>query len=262
MNKDILKMLKIIDSKQETSTLKTLFFDYPLDSLPGQFVMLNIAGIGEKPFSISHQDKNSFGVTISAIGDFSKRLHSLKVGESLGVKGPFGSPYTLNGKNIALIAGGYGVAPLRFLAKSIIDDVDNLFFLYGVRTADDIAFKSDLPGEVIFSSNDGTIGNKGFITDSLKMIINKQKIDSIYSCGPEKMLKKVFEISESNKIPCQISLERYMKCGFGVCGQCVVDPTGWRACKEGPVFESDRLRMIKEFGEYKRTASGRRERFE
>jgi len=261
MNKDILKMVKIIDSKIETSNLKTLFFEYQLKASPGQFVMLNIPGVAEKPFSVSHQDSNTFGVTISAIGEFSKRLHSLKVGDHLGIKGPFGNPYTLKGRNIAIVAGGYGVAPLRFLAKSIIEKVDSLFFLYGVRTAGDIAFKEDLPGDAIYSSDDGTFGDKGLITDPLKKLINNKKIDYIYSCGPEKMLKKVFEISENNNISCQISLERYMKCGFGVCGQCVVDPTGWRACKEGPVFESKKLSMIKEFGEYKRTASGKKESY-
>ena len=76
------------------------------------------------------------------------------------------------------------------------------------------------------------------------------------SCGPEVMMKKLFDIVENFKIPAQFSMERYMKCGMGLCGQCCVDNVGWRVCVEGPVFWTDELRMISEFGQYRRDSSG------
>lgn len=76
------------------------------------------------------------------------------------------------------------------------------------------------------------------------------------SCGPEVLMKKLWDMAYKFKIPAQFSLERYMKCGIGLCGQCCVDDVGWRVCVEGPVFWSDELSLITEFGKYRRDASG------
>ena len=109
-----------------------------------------------------------------------------------------------------------------------------------------------------FATDDGSYGFKGYTTDMLKEVIAKHKIDRVYTCGPEIMMKFVAEICEKVNVPCEISMERYMKCGFGICGQCCVDATGERICKEGPVFSDKMIKRIFEFGKYKRSASGRK----
>jgi dihydroorotate dehydrogenase electron transfer subunit len=83
----------------------------------------------------------------------------------------------------------------------------------------------------------------------------------IVTCGPEIMMKKIADLADYHKIPAQFSLERYMKCGVGICGQCCVDNVGWRICKEGPVFWDDEVKLITEFGKYHRDAAGRKELF-
>ena len=265
LNNNILRMIRISEIRKETDSFKTLLFNESLVSQPGQFIMLSIPGVDEKPFSISYQDSNTFGITISAIGPFSNTLHTKKKGDLLGVKGPFGNPFNIEGNKILLIAGGYGIAPLRFLAEKAIKHNKYVSMLYGAKSSSDLAFSKELEkicNNISYSTIDGSKGFKGYITELMENELKNNNYDCIYSCGPELMLKKVFEIAEKKSIPCQISLERYMKCGFGVCGQCTVDPTGWRTCKEGPVFSSEKLRMIKEFGEYKRKSSGRKIRFE
>jgi dihydroorotate dehydrogenase electron transfer subunit len=112
--------------------------------------------------------------------------------------------------------------------------------------------------EVLVSTDDGSAGSKGFVTELLKSVLQKNKVGKICTCGPEMMMKKVVEISDEFKTPCEISLERYMKCGLGVCGQCCADPLGIRMCTEGPVIKKETAKRISEFGKYRRDASGRR----
>lgn len=112
--------------------------------------------------------------------------------------------------------------------------------------------------KTMVSTDDGSEGQKGFVTELLHALLQKEKIGKICTCGPEIMMKKVVELSDDFKIPCEISLERYMKCGLGICGQCCVDPLGIRMCTEGPVIKKETAKKITEFGKYRRDASGRR----
>ena len=112
--------------------------------------------------------------------------------------------------------------------------------------------------ETIITTDDGSHGKKGFSTDALKEIIAQGGIDRVYSCGPEKMLRKVAELCKEASVPSEISMERFMKCGYGLCGQCSIDPSGDRVCKEGPVFSGEKLLKSKEFGSYKRGKTGRK----
>jgi len=126
-------------------------------------------------------------------------------------------------------------------------------------TKDELLFTEQLKSTDITSyacTDDGTYGFCGFATEFMEKIINEKNYDMVISCGPELMMKGVFEIISKLKIPAQFSLERYMKCGIGICGQCCVDDLGWRVCVEGPVFWSDEIKLITEFGKYKRDAAG------
>ena len=126
-------------------------------------------------------------------------------------------------------------------------------------TKDELLFADSLEksgAKVHFCTDDGSFGFKGFATDCLSDLLEDTTYDYAFVCGPEIMMKGIFDILEASSIPAQYSLERYMKCALGVCGQCCVDSEGWRICVEGPVFENDKIKQITEFGKYRRDASG------
>jgi dihydroorotate dehydrogenase electron transfer subunit len=106
------------------------------------------------------------------------------------------------------------------------------------------------------ATDDGSMGFKGHGTDLLANMVKEKEIHRIMTCGPEMMMKVVADIGDSKNINTQISVERYMKCGFGVCGQCVLDPLGIRSCVSGPVMNSKVLKMLDEFGQYQRDELG------
>jgi dihydroorotate dehydrogenase electron transfer subunit len=111
---------------------------------------------------------------------------------------------------------------------------------------------------VLTCTDDGTCGFQGFATDRVEELLKENSYDMIVTCGPELMMKSIMDMAEKYQIPTQFSMERWMKCAMGICGQCCVDDTGWRVCVEGPVFWSHELNLIKEFGKYRRDSSGSR----
>ncbi len=252
-------ILKIKKIKQETSQIKTFIFDYDLGATPGQFIMLWIPRVDQIPISISRQNKNSFELSVMKVGNGTQKLFDMKVGDQLGISGPYGKGFNIKPKSkIILVGGGCGSAPLRFLAEEAKRKKCQITFITGASTSKDVLFKRALPGSCLISTDDGSEGHKGFTTDILeeKLSNKKNKFNKIYTCGPEIMMKKVVDICYKYKVSCEVSLERYMKCGFGLCGQCSVDPEGICICQEGPVFSGLRVRKIKEFGNYFRDKTG------
>ncbi|MFA5412134.1 MAG: dihydroorotate dehydrogenase electron transfer subunit [Candidatus Micrarchaeia archaeon] len=262
MNENPMITMKISRAAQENPYVKTLYFDYPLKAKPGQCIMLWIPGVGEKPMSISYCDAKRFGASVYAIGTFSKEAIKLKAGDVAGFRGPFGTSFTLGKeKSLALVGGGCGCAPLAFLAEEALKKKKKVFYLLGARSKDYLFFTERMKkagAEVLVSTDDGSAGTKGFVTELLRSVLQKNKVGKICTCGPEIMMKKVVDISDVSKTPCELSLERYMKCGMGICGQCAVDPIGIRMCVEGPVIKKETAEKITEFGKYRRDASGRR----
>lgn len=111
---------------------------------------------------------------------------------------------------------------------------------------------------ILISTEDGSKGFKGLITQLTRKTLKGIKFDMILTCGPEIMMKKIFDISE--EIPFQASLERYFKCGIGICGQCCIG-MGLRVCKDGPIFDKKTLKNIEDFGVFKRDSSGKKVKF-
>ncbi len=266
------QMIKVDRIVDEAKGIKSFYFKHGLNSMPGQFVMAWIPRVGEKPMSIAGDNGKEFFITVCAVGQFSIAKHKLSAGQLVGIRGPLGNPFTLKGKNIALVAGGYGAGPMAFLAETALKEgytPKDIHYLAGARTKELLLFEKRMEKakvNVHISTNDGSKGKKGFVTDVLSELIanhegTKQPIDMVYCCGPEMMEKAVFDIAIKEKIDCQISVERYMKCGIGICGSCCVDPTGWRMCVEGPVLDKTQLLKVKEFGAYHRDASGRKVKF-
>jgi dihydroorotate dehydrogenase electron transfer subunit len=240
----------------------TFCFEDHLDSKPGQFVMLVIPGLNERPFSIYHDDKKEFALTIAKVGEFTAKLFEMDVGAKLGYYGPFGKPFELKGKHIALVGGGYGSAPLTYLAKEAMKKEIKSEIIIGARSKELLLYQNkDYPNEITrhYCTDDGSFGFKGFTTEKLRELLAKDKtIDMVYTVGPELMMKKVVEVTDEFNVGCQISLERYMKCGFGICGSCCVDPDGLRMCVEGPCIDKELAKKVSEFGQYHRDGSGKK----
>lgn len=260
------KTYSIAKVMRETATVTTLTFDVSLGARPGQFLMLWVPGVNEIPMSIALDDGKKLEVTFFAVGNTTKKLAEFKKGDLVGLRGPFGTFYEWEkGERLALVAGGYGAAPMYFAAKEAAKTGCNIDVFLGARSKNHLLYLDKFGAlkktRLHVSTNDGTMGFSGHNVELLRReIIRKKngKISRIFACGPERMLFAVSELAYSRKIPAQLSLERYMKCGYGLCGNCVVDPLGVRLCTDGPVVKNEICRKIAEFGRYHRDSLGRK----
>ena len=256
------RVVAIEKTSYDALDFKSLYFkdEKCAKAIPGQFIMVWVPGVDEIPMSISRICVDGYSsITVLKVGEATEWLHRMKVGDKIGIRGPFGNGFSMEGyNNIALIGGGSGSAVILatvYYAMSLGKKFD--VFL-GARTKDMVPFIKELKDLGIapyVSTDDGTLGYKGTVVD---LFIEKVKIkdyDLIISCGPEKMLYKIALLSEELGIEAQISVERYMKCGLGVCGTCAMD--GYLVCKDGPVFDARTLLRTKEFGKIRREGSGR-----
>lgn len=275
------KTYRIVDIKQETAAVRTLTFDGSLGARPGQFVMVWLPGIDEVPLSVAYDDGAQTKLTFFAVGDMTRELATRRVGDLVGLRGPFGTFYEWKaGQHIVLVAGGYGAAPMYFVAKESVALGCTMEVIVGARSKEHLLYLDELESlphvSLHVATNDGSVGHKGFNTEILEMILGchsggdhdvckrlkgDQPIDQVFACGPEMMLKRVSEITAAHKVPSQLSLERYMKCGYGLCGNCVVDPLGIRLCVEGPVVKNELAVKITEFGSYHRDSLGRKQKY-
>ncbi len=253
----VVEIKKIV---RETKRIRTFFLDLDVNAIPGQFVMVWLPGVNEKPMSASYT-KGDLGITVLRLGDFTRRLFELSEGDLLGIRGPMGRGFKIYGDRLLLVGGGVGVAPLAPLAEEALRDGKEVTAIVGALTASELLFVDRLKragARVLISTDDGTAGRKGFTTDVLAELLEEESFDQCFTCGPELMMAKVLEITRSKRIPTQASLHRYFKCGIGICGQCVLDGTGLRVCKEGPTFRDKELRRSHEFGRYWRNAAGQK----
>ena len=258
------KIVEIKEIIDETPTIKTFKFEWNMDYLgrpnPGEFVMVwNFKN--EKPMSISQINDDELAISVKNIGEFTSQLHDLNVGDQIGIRGSYGNGFnnSFEGKNILAIGGGVGMAPINAIASDLVKNGNDVSVISAAQTKDELLYGDYLEKlgvNVHYCTDDGSFGFKGFATDCTIDLLKNSTYDYAFICGPEIMMKGIFDILEDAKIPAQYSLERYMKCALGVCGQCCVDGEGWRICVEGPVFENDKIKQITEFGKYRRDASG------
>lgn len=255
--------------KKESSKVKTITFYDELcgRAKPGQFLMIWIPGVDEVPMSISSINPNGLSsITVARVGEATKSLHKIRIGGVLGVRGPYGNGFVQKTGKLMIIGGGTGLAPLLPLTKILAKLPTKITFLLGAKTKDELiclrrvkAALSTAKAKFIVSTEDGSYGLKGLVTDSVDQIMESGRFDMVYSCGPEKMLSKVFSLAERNKMPLQVSLERFIRCGTGLCGSCMIG--AFRVCKDGPVFSSEQLRQMKDdFGHFKREPDGKKVR--
>jgi dihydroorotate dehydrogenase electron transfer subunit len=246
-----LRTAEIVQVRVESPTVKTYIL---LDRLcakakPGQFLMLWIPGIDEIPLSIMDTSNGLVSVSVKAVGDTTRHLHGMEAGATVGVRGPFGNSFNESRGRVLLISGGTGTAPLLFLAKQLSAKTERLSFVEGAKTKEELLFVRELKGicnekSLITTTEDGTYGLQCMVTEPLAKLLDREKFDMIYTCGPEVMVKKIFELTEQRKLPLEASLERLMRCGIGLCGSCVIGK--YRVCRDGPVFTASQLREVKE----------------
>jgi sulfite reductase subunit B len=257
---------EILDVIEESPTIKTFRLKPKADIgfRAGQFMDVTIPGVGEAPFtpSSNHDVKEYLDFTIMKAGRVTNLLHGMKKGEVVGLRGPYGKGYPLDifkGKDIFIVGGGVGLAPLRALLYALfneVDDYNKIILKYGSRSPKDIIYKSEIDTwrdrgknvslEVSCDTGDDTWkGNVGLVTTILKDLdINMANAVSIV-CGPPIMMKFVtFKILDLGFKDTQVylSMEKNMSCGIGKCGHCRIGP--YYACKDGPVFTYDKIKDL------------------
>ena len=219
---------------------------------PGQFLHLQIPQLGERvlrrPFSIYKADAEGVGILYKPVGRGTEAMRALQVGDTVDIIGPLGNGYPelSAGKIPVLVAGGYGNAALFLKAKQL--PVKGVAF-FGGRTAEDILcveeFK-ELGWDVRPTTNDGSLGTAGLVTDAFDPWMKEQDISALelFVCGPNPMLKAMGDRAIENDFTAWLSMDENMACGVGACLTCVIKrktDDGWewaRCCKDGPIFEA------------------------
>ncbi len=263
-----LRITRVTSVRTESPTVKTFTFKDRrcAKAKPGQFVMIWIPGVDEIPISVSDANEadSTVSVTVKKIGEATRALHDKKVGDVIGVRGPFGNSFTLNAKKALIVGGGTGIAPLTFAAKRLSSkrNASKIVSVIGAKNIKELLFKDELKkacGEENFfaTTEDGSYGFKGVASTLAEQLLNKEHFDIVYTCGPEQMIRKIFEHAEKRGTLVEASLERIMRCAIGICGSCLVGE--YRVCKDGPVFKTEQLQKIKdELGVWKRDFDGKK----
>lgn len=245
--------MRIAQIRIESDRTRTFVLDGALDAAPGQFVMAWLPGVDEKPFSLANADPVT--LTVAAVGSFSRALHGLAVGDRIWLRGPLGRGYTLpphgsssdsvSKPHALLLGGGYGVAPLRFLAERLLAAGNAVSMIIGARSAADLllidAFRA-MDVSLWLATEDGSVGLRGLATDAIEPALATVEHETVmvYACGPTGMLRAIAAVCRARRLPAQLSWEAHMRCGIGLCGSCEVGD-GWLTCLDGPVFSFDPL---------------------
>ncbi|MGQ9709546.1 MAG: dihydroorotate dehydrogenase electron transfer subunit [Anaerolineae bacterium] len=253
------RVVSIREIRIESRRVRTFVLDMALpEAQPGQFVMLWLPGVDEKPISVAFPDPLT--LTVARVGPFSTALHRLREGDRVGVSGPLGRGFQLLPDRPALlIGGGYGVAPLYFLAYHAVRREIPTTVVVGARRANDLIYVDRfqaLEVELVIATDDGSAGRKDTAVGAALEAARRDPLPAVYACGPEPMLVAVLRLCQEYSLPGQLSVERYMKCGCGICGQCALD--GMLVCLDGPVFSAEQLIHLTEFGRFRRNPTGRR----
>lgn len=220
---------------------------------PGQFAEIRIDGSDttflRRPISINYVDKtkNEVWFLVQLVGDGTRKLATVKAGDTVNVVMPLGNGFTLpeptEPLHPLLVGGGVGTAPMLMLGEALVKRGFKPTFLLGARSAKDLLQLDEFAklGEVYTTTEDGSMGEKGYVTQH--SVLNTVKFDQIYTCGPKPMMMAVAKYAKANNIACEVSLENTMACGVGACLCCVenTDEGHLCVCKDGPVFNIKKL---------------------
>ena len=245
--------VKSVERIHERYVLIKLTDDKPLPEMqPGQFVEIRVDGSPttflRRPISINFVDQaqNELWLLVAAVGDGTRRLAQLQVGDTLNCLLPLGHGFTMpasSSERFLLVGGGVGVAPLLYMGAEMHRQGNEPTFLLGARTAKDLLMLDIFKryGRVCVTTEDGSEGEKGFVTNHSLLL--KEQFSRIATCGPTPMMKAVARYARQSNTECEASLENLMACGLGACLCCVEKTTEGNlcVCKEGPVFNIRKL---------------------
>ncbi|MCB9359620.1 FAD/NAD(P)-binding protein [Candidatus Woesearchaeota archaeon] len=258
-------LAKITEYVRETHDSFTIKLDWKIHHQPGQFVFCSLPGIGEAPISICSHSDEYIELNIREVGNVTKKLGQLKVGDELLVRGPYGRAYPMRdfeGNNIIIIGGGCGVAPLKGSIE-FIEQYRNKFrdvsLFFGFRTPDDTLFRKRMDvwkekfnmhvsfDKVAEPSKACYDGSQGFVTQKVNELVGDNTNTVVFICGPPIMIEKTSEILLNKGFKEEqifVSAERLMYCGMGKCGRCMIH--GRYTCLDGAVFRYDELKDYKD----------------
>ncbi|MCZ2150365.1 MAG: FAD/NAD(P)-binding protein [Bryobacterales bacterium] len=259
---------RILRVKRETHDTFTLTLEVPEEAggefAPGQFSMLYVFGVGELPISISGDPgvPGQLVYTVRAVGKATGSLVKLRAGDWVGVRGPFGSAWPVEaarGKDVLIVAGGIGLAPLRSVIYHVLNNRDaygRLTILYGARSPKDLLYRVDfrswsrqMDTHALTTVDHGDLrwrGRVGVVTTLFRYVRLVPERTIAMLCGPEIMMRYVCaEIEKNHQLPASqihLTMERNMKCAAGFCGHCQFGP--YFICKDGPVFSYERMKPL------------------
>lgn len=254
MKKFILDLtVNSVEALSDKHVLIKLTDDKPLpEMLPGQFVEVRVdnspSTFLRRPISINNvdYDRNELWLLVAAVGDGTRQLQKLQKGDRLNCMLPLGNSFTMptdNAQKMLLVGGGVGVAPLLYFGKRIKAMGGEPTFLLGARSAKDVLERELFKqvGRVFITTEDGSEGEKGFVTNH--SVLAHEHFDRISTCGPKPMMMAVARYAFKNDIECEVSLENKMACGVGACLCCVEKTVEGNkcVCKEGPVMNIKKL---------------------
>jgi len=248
-NAEMVKITKVIE---EAHNIKTFVLDKHVGHAPGQFVMISVPGVGECPLTISSYP--DIEVTFRKVGNVTDALFEKKAGDFVGFRGPLGDSYPIEeikGKDVIIVSGGCGLAPMRCLIDYIIRHrCSNLFVFYGAKTPEEILFKKDFekwkekfPVYITVSRPDTKWkGHVGYVNDMIEKL-DMPKNPLVALCGPPRMidgLVKLFKKKGVKEHDIILSMERRMSCGLGTCKHCNI--SNKFVCKDGPNFRYSEIK--------------------
>lgn len=254
MKKYILDLtVNSVEALSDKHVLIKLTDDKPLpEMLPGQFVDVRVDNTPytflRRPISINNvdYDHNELWLLVAAVGDGTRQLQKLQKGDRLNCVLPLGNSFTMptdSTQKVLLVGGGVGVAPLLYFGKRIKAMGGEPTFLLGARSAKDVLERElfEQVGRVLITTEDGSEGEKGFVTNH--SVLAQEHFDRISTCGPKPMMMAVARYAFKNDIECEVSLENKMACGVGACLCCVEKTVEGNkcVCKEGPVMNIKKL---------------------
>lgn len=261
---------EIISETPDIKTFRLTFEDERLQKsftyLPGQFVEFSVYGVGEAPFCLASSPTRPGQIkcTIKKMGKVTQAIHDLEVGDQVGIRGPYGNGFPLKelrGKNLVLVGGGIGLAPLRSLIQNVLDKRDeygDMLIIYGAKSTEELVYQKELQEwensprvKMVLTVDPGGENQKwqgeiGFVPTILEKVNPSPDNRMLITCGPPIMIRYVL-LGATGKMgyrPQQIitTLEMKMKCGLGKCGRCNIGRV--YVCKDGPVFTYQQLKDL------------------
>jgi len=252
-----LSVVEVVKVATECHHTKTFMFRAGFKTKPGQFVMVWVPRHDEVPMALSYVGALK-GFTSHSQGETTNALAKFKAGDRIGIRGPLGNSFDLKGKRILFVGGGTGAASIMAALEDAARKGKKVVTVIGAKTRGELIFvgRAEKQGEVHLSTDDGSEGFHGFASALAVKLLRIHKFDQVVTCGPEIMMKKVVDAAMGKKVPVQASVERFMKCGIGICDACSIGDR--LVCVDGPVFDGGFLSKCEDFGRFRRDQSGRR----